>query len=92
MKARAIIIKPVLNGWIVNVGCQDVVFQDLDAMLTGIRKYYSDPAKTEKEYIENKKNDTMMELRPEPTPAYPTGTESPQTFGQVQQQIDRGLR
>lgn len=49
----------VLNGWIVKVGCQTVVFSDMQYMLEEIERYIENPKATEKEYMENAKNKTM---------------------------------
>ena len=53
---REIRIKPVLNGWIVKVGCQTVVFRFLPKMLEEIEKYLANPDETEKEYQESAVN------------------------------------
>lgn len=47
---RKVTIEPVLNGWIVTVGCQRVVFDDKKIMLEKISEYLSDPEKIEEEY------------------------------------------
>lgn len=44
---RDIIIKPALNGFVVRVGCQRLVFKDLLSMLTQIEQYYKDPVPVE---------------------------------------------
>lgn len=51
-----ITIKGVLNGWIVNVGCQTVVFDDLEIMMKEIQTYIKYPETSEKKYMENRKN------------------------------------
>lgn len=48
---RDIIIKPVLNGFVCCVGCQQVVFKDTKSLVAGIREYYDAPEKTEKRYL-----------------------------------------
>lgn len=47
---RDIVIHPVLNGYSVQVGCQVVVFEDLDRMLQEIKSYFLDPEATEMRY------------------------------------------
>ena len=47
---RDVKIVSVLNGWIVTVGCQRVVFNDMESMLGEIRKYLKDPCSAEKSY------------------------------------------
>lgn len=49
---RPVEINPVTNGYIVHCGCMELVFTDRDKMLTEIDKYYDDPDKVEREYIE----------------------------------------
>lgn len=53
---RDIIIQPAVNGWIVRVGCQTVVFKDLDAMLMELGNYINNPKATEERYLANAKN------------------------------------
>lgn len=45
---RNVLIKPVLNGWIVEVGCQQVVFDNKERMLKSISSYLDDPKETER--------------------------------------------
>jgi hypothetical protein len=53
MKPRNIYIETVLNGYIVKVGCQRIVFTSQETMTNEIRKYLSDPEAMEKKYKEN---------------------------------------
>jgi hypothetical protein len=53
---REIKITPVLNGWIVTVGCQTVVFNDKPNMLNEIDAYLDDPERVEKTYQETAVN------------------------------------
>lgn len=48
---RDIKIRAVLNGFVVEVGCQTVVFNDPDSLAVAVRKYLSDPEGTEKNYL-----------------------------------------
>jgi hypothetical protein len=50
--AREVVIRAVLNGFIVRCGCQEVVFKSLFDMTAEINKYYTDPEVVEKEYQE----------------------------------------
>ncbi len=45
-------IQAVLNGYVVRVGCQTVVFQSLEDLLAEMRKYLTDPEQTEARYRE----------------------------------------
>ena len=58
MMPRTIIIEPVLNGFVVQVGCQRVVMKTPEELADGVCKYYKNPAETEKRYLEIKVNDT----------------------------------
>lgn len=60
---KKITIKPKLNGWTVEVGCQEVVFQDRKDMLAEIDRYIRNPEEVAKEYAENAVNeDTSKRL------------------------------
>lgn len=59
MKPRPINITPVLNGFIVSVGCQTVVIQSPQELGARITEYYKDPTAVERIFIQNKVNDTM---------------------------------
>jgi len=63
-----ITIEGVLNGWIVKVGCQTVVFDEMDAMLDEIEAYINHPEEVEKKYMDNRKNHSS----PMPEEAAPT--------------------
>ena len=64
---REIIIKPVLNGYVCDVGCQRVVFTDKQTMLTQLSEYLDKPEEVEKRFIEravNKMPDVPMPCAP----------------------------
>lgn len=50
---RAFTIRPVLNGYIVDCGCQTLVFASNEALLDAISKYVTEPQKTERYFLEN---------------------------------------
>lgn len=50
---RDIIIKPALNGFVVRMGCQRIVFCDRDIMIRALNDYLDDPNKTESQYTLN---------------------------------------
>jgi hypothetical protein len=72
--AKTIIIRPVLNGWQVQVGCKEVVFEDLKYMVSEIERYYKFPKEVEKWYLENAKNKESS--IPEPPECPRTATEA----------------
>lgn len=51
MKARTLVIHPVLNGFIVEVGCQKVVVTSLQKLVEEIGRYYTNPEAVESDYI-----------------------------------------
>jgi len=53
---RDITIKAVLNGFIVTVGCQQVVFASVEALEKDLGLYLRDPETSEKHYRENSIN------------------------------------
>lgn len=81
--AREINIRPVLNGFVCQIGCQTVVFDDTKHMAKEIERYYKNPEKVEQEYLENALNSHNMTVpQPvcnnvcEPTPMGRTATEA----------------
>ncbi len=49
--AHPIRIVKVLNGYVCEVGCQTVVFENETKMLLEISRYLKNPAEVEKEYL-----------------------------------------
>ena len=97
---REIKIVPVLNGWICDVGCQRVVFDNLDDMIQELRAYYQKPKEVELKYLGNAVNQV---LRPEMVPiqdphglvAYPAPPSAqqydPNLLNRVMSQRERAL-
>lgn len=50
---RDITIKPVLNGFVVRMGCQRIVFGDREVMIRALNDYLDEPSKTEERYTLN---------------------------------------
>ena len=48
-------INSVLNGFIVHVGCQRVVFETREKMLQELDRYFKNPGQVQKEYLEQKR-------------------------------------
>lgn len=73
---RDIHIYPVLNGFIVRVGCQTVVFQHLKDLCSEVNNYYMDSEGTEKRYRKESINRELLTDRPpEPCPPPLTANE-----------------
>lgn len=53
---RDIIIKPALNGYVVRLGCQRVVFNDRATMIRALNDYLDAPNETEDQYLLNSLN------------------------------------
>lgn len=68
MNPRTIVIEPVLNGFVIQVGCQRVVVKNVGELSGEIARYYANPELTEKSYIQNAVNKTMDS----PVPVVPT--------------------
>ncbi len=49
-------IEPVLNGWVVRIGCATMVALSKEGMLSEIGRYIDDPKGVEKEYATNAVN------------------------------------
>lgn len=49
---REINIRAVLNGYVVQVGCQTVVYNSVDTLLVELRNYLIDPEDAEKRYAQ----------------------------------------
>lgn len=51
---HSVIIRKVLNGFHVHVGCQEVVFETQSKMISELDRYFKDPAAVQKEYLEKR--------------------------------------
>ena len=58
---RDIKIHAVLNGWIVTVGCQQIVFTESDHLLKQLGRYLINPKVVEKEYRELSVNSALLD-------------------------------
>jgi hypothetical protein len=81
---RDIKIHPVLNGFIVEVGCQTVVFDSLVKLNRAIHDYFTDPEGTEKKFIDEAVNN-MRGLQQVP---HSTGGRSVASSGLVRQYLN----
>lgn len=68
---REVRITPVLNGFIVTVGCQTVVFTSMNDLLRELKSYQIDSASVEKEYLSGSINKVEMDTQV-PTTTDPT--------------------
>ncbi len=53
---RPISITAVLNGWVVTVGCQTVVYQERNQLVSDIDAYLKDPDATELRFLKSSVN------------------------------------
>lgn len=53
---RDVTIKVALNGYVVRVDCQRIVFSDCDQMIQAIKDYLKNPEEVEAEYIRTSMN------------------------------------
>jgi hypothetical protein len=70
---RPITINAVLNGWIVTVGCQTVVYQDRNQLTSDLDAYLKDPEATEARFLKTAVNQAHT-LGGAPATAAPTAT------------------
>lgn len=57
---REIIIRPVLNGFVVRVGCQELVFRDIQDVGRELIRYQANPEAIEEEYLAHAVNKTGL--------------------------------
>jgi len=63
---KEIFIQPVLNGFIVKIGCSTVVFTSIDRLCSELKRYQTDPSAIEAEYQNqaiNQGSDTTSDPR-----------------------------
>ena len=71
---KEIHIQPVLNGFIVEIGCLKVVFTSIDTLCSELKNYYANPVEVEKWYREHAINDVETPTgEPAPVLAYARG-------------------
>lgn len=64
MKPKDIKIVTVLNGWLVHVGCQTIVFTSILDMLNAIRDYLQAPKETQEKYLKESVNSEFFSDEP----------------------------
>ena len=57
---RDVTIKTALNGYLVRLGCQRVVFTDRAQMLRALDDYLENPREVERMYLENSCNSKQL--------------------------------
>ena len=62
---RDVTIKTVLNGYVVRIGCQRVVFCDRDQMLQALKDYLENPEEVEAAYTRNAMNAKQLGFSPD---------------------------
>lgn len=67
-----ITISPVLNGYVVQVGCQKVVFNDREAMIAELRAYLDNPGAKQLAFIAKAMHRELLQqpATPMPNPEY----------------------
>ena len=66
---REITIRPALNGYICQVGCQTVVFQTRALLLVELAEYLEKPELTEQRYLNAALNKPHLPEMEAPTPS-----------------------
>ena len=57
---KNVLIEPVLNGFILTVGCSRVCFNDIDTLCRELKRYHKDPDHVEMEYQKGAINKSML--------------------------------
>lgn len=57
---RPLTINAVLNGWIVTCGCQTVVYQDRNQLVSDLNAYLQDPHATEARFLKTGVNQGLL--------------------------------
>jgi len=65
---RSVTVNAVLNGWMVQIGCQTLVYTDPDKLTGDLRDYLRDPKAKEAAVIESAVNKRLLQDTPQPTP------------------------
>ena len=73
---KQVVIEPVLNGFIVSVGCQRLVFGDIRVLCDELIKYQKNPIAMEEKYQKEALNKDCSTV-PEYAPEDPEVTQSP---------------
>lgn len=71
---REFTVRPVLNGYIVSIGCKTLVFSSRERLVRNIERYLEDPTGTERDFLENSLNAKHLgsvRVPPELRPAFP---------------------
>lgn len=86
MIPRQITIHPALNGYVVTVGCQNLVFEKTETLLSELKDYLADPGKVEQYYRDTALHkDKLAEACPAPdTGLGAIGLRAPQPVAQEQ--------
>ena len=58
---RTVTVTAVLNGWMVKVGCQTLVYNDQKSLLKDLGEYMANPLAKEKKFISSAVNKRLME-------------------------------
>lgn len=61
---RSLTIHPILNGYLVQAGCQQVAFTSREQLISSLRDYLNDPKNTEERFLRNAVNPMSIPLPP----------------------------
>lgn len=57
---RELVIRPCLNGWLVQAGCQTLAYTNRETLLHDLAEYLQDPEKTENRIVEGAMNRRLI--------------------------------
>ncbi len=66
-------ITGVLNGFVCKIGCQTVVFDNIETMLAELGKYLRNPSEMEKRYVKSSLNSGKLRCDTVESDARPAG-------------------
>lgn len=64
MQPRPVTITPVLNGYIVQIGCQSLVFNSFELLEVELLRYFKNPTEVEHSYKVNAVNPSCLTSEP----------------------------
>lgn len=71
---RDVCIRAALNGWMVQCGCQTLVYTDADKLIQDLREYMQDPEAKEAEVVKSAVNKRLLRDIPQTAGVAPPNT------------------
>ena len=87
---RPISVNAVANGWVVTVGCQTFVYDDVAKLAADFQSYLTNPEETEKRIMASAVNARWTMGNAVPTPAVNQCAEAPRERMSIERYRDSG--